>query len=346
MPKLLMCSSHKGWPYFQRLLVALFKFMEPYLRSAELPDPVNLLYKGTMRVLLVLLHDFPEFLCDYHFSFCDVIPSSCIQMRNVILSAFPRSMRLPDPSTPNLKIDLLAEISISPRIMSDVDGALKSKQLKTEVDEYLKKPEGSSFLSDLKHKLLLPQNEATFAGTRYNVPLINSLVLYVGIQAVQQLHLKANVSASVQQINHTPPMDIFQIETATEMFRNLITSLDSEGRYLVLNAIANQLRYPNSHTHFFSSIILYLFAEATQEIIQEQITRVLLERLIVNRPHPWGLLITFIELIKNPRYNFWRRSFTHCAPEIEKLFQSVARSCGKSVEEGINVQDSVQDGSH
>jgi hypothetical protein len=35
-----------------------------------------------------------------------------------------------------------------------------------------------------------------------------------------------------------------------------------------------------------------------QEITQEQITRVLLERLIVNRPHPWGLLITFIELIK------------------------------------------------
>lgn len=37
-----------------------------------------------------------------------------------------------------LQIDLLAEISIAPRIMSDVDGALKSKQLKTEVDEYLK----------------------------------------------------------------------------------------------------------------------------------------------------------------------------------------------------------------
>ncbi|MBJ6870676.1 hypothetical protein JG644_18795 [Vibrio cholerae] len=35
-----------------------------------------------------------------------------------------------------------------------------------------------------------------------------------------------------------------------------------------------------------------------QEIIPEQITRVLLERLIVSRPHPWGLLITFIELTK------------------------------------------------
>lgn len=58
-------------------------------------------------MLLVLLHDFPEFLCDYHFTFCDVIPPSCIQMRNIILSAFPRNMRLPDPSTPNLKVSIV-----------------------------------------------------------------------------------------------------------------------------------------------------------------------------------------------------------------------------------------------
>ena len=39
----------------------------------------------------------PEFLCDHHYSFCDVIPPNCIQMRNLILSAFPTNMRLPDP---------------------------------------------------------------------------------------------------------------------------------------------------------------------------------------------------------------------------------------------------------
>ena len=38
----------------------------------------------------------PEFLCD-HYGFCDVIPPNCIQMRNLILSAFPTNMRLPDP---------------------------------------------------------------------------------------------------------------------------------------------------------------------------------------------------------------------------------------------------------
>jgi CCR4-NOT transcription complex subunit 1 len=41
----------------------------------------------------------------------------------------------------------------------------------------------------------------------------------------------------------------------------------------------------------------------------------------------WGLLITFIELIKNPRYNFWQHSFVRCAQEIERVFDSVARSC-------------------
>ena len=38
---------------------------------------------GTLRVLLVLLHDFPEFLCDHHYNFCDVIPPNCIQVNNV-----------------------------------------------------------------------------------------------------------------------------------------------------------------------------------------------------------------------------------------------------------------------
>jgi CCR4-NOT transcription complex subunit 1 len=53
------------------------------------------------------------------------------------------------------------------------------------------------------------------------------------------------------------------------------------------------------------------------------------ERLIAHRPHPWGLLITFIELIKNPIYNFWARSFIHCAPEIERLFLQVGSSIKK-----------------
>jgi len=300
--------------------VDLFKSMEPYLQEqgVELHPAIRTLYNGTLRVLLVLLHDFPEFLCDYHFSFCDVIPSSCIQLRNLILSAFPRNMRLPDPFTPNLKVDLLPEISQPPRILSDYTSTLlqHKARLKQDLDAYLKTRMPVSFLMGLQHKLLLTPQEQLRAGStssRYNVPVVNALVLYVGTQAIVQLKAPNHVP-----ITHSAPMDVFQ---------HLADNLDPEGRYMFLNAIANQLRYPNNHTYYFSCVLLYLFAEATKETVQEQITRVLLERLIVHRPHPWGLLITFIELIKNPRYNFWSHRFTQCATEIERLFESVARSC-------------------
>jgi hypothetical protein len=36
------------------------------------------------------------------------------------------------------QVDLLPEISQAPRILSDVESALKNKQLKAEVDDYLK----------------------------------------------------------------------------------------------------------------------------------------------------------------------------------------------------------------
>ncbi len=146
----------------------------------------------------------------------------------------------------------------------------------------------------------------------YNVPAMNALVLYVGQHA-----LSRSSHSSALVINGA----------ATKFFQTLLQEMDAEGQYHLFNAIANQLRYPNIHTHYFSSVLLHLFKEARQDALKEQITRVLVERLIANRPHPWGLLITFIDLIKNPAYNFWTHSFVRCAPQIEHLFENVARFC-------------------
>jgi len=114
---------------------------------------------------------------------------------------------------------------------------------------------------------------------------------------------------------------------AVTLLKQVLQQLSPSGKYLLLDAMASQLRYPSSHTYFFSMTVLRLFAEAPDDAHREILTRVLLQKLICNRPHPWGLLITFIELIKVPDYSFWSRPFTHCAPEIERLFDSVARSC-------------------
>ncbi|XP_058104448.1 uncharacterized protein LOC131248268 isoform X3 [Magnolia sinica] len=332
MPQLLMSNSHKGWPFIHRLLIDLFKFMEPYVRNDELGETVRFLYKGTLRVLLLLLHDFPEFLCGYYFSFCDVIPPSCIQMRNIILCAFPHNMELPYPLTPNLKVDLVPESSQSPCILSEVDGAIKAMQIKTKIDEYLKSwKKGSPLLAELNQSLLLPQSEAALAGTRYNVPLINSLVLYLGMQAI-----------------YTTPVDDFSVSPTMDIFQVMITDLDPEGRYLFLNSVANQLRYPSSHTFYFSLVLLYLFSEASQDVIQEQIMRVLLERLIVKQPHPWGLLATFIKLVKNPQNDFWNQPFIrHERKIVDELFELLARPYGSMMTmDGGMVPGGVSDNAH
>ena len=328
---LALTPQQKGWGMYAQLLIDLFRFLSPFLRNADLTKPTQMLYKGTLRVLLVLLHDFPEFLCDYHYAFCDVIPPNCIQMRNLILSAFPRNMRLPDPFTPNLKVDMLIDIDHAPRILTNFANMIQPAQFKKDLDSYLKTRSPVTFLSDLRSYLQV--RESNEPGMRYNIPLMNALVLYVGTQAIAFINSKGQ-TPSMSTIAHSAHMDIFQ---------NLGVDLDTEGRYLFLTAIANQLRYPNSHTHYFSCTLLYLFVEANTEAIQEQITRVLLERLIVNRPHPWGLLITFIELIKNPQFKFWNHEFVHCAPEIEKLFESVARSCMQPKSGGSGTGQNIRD---
>jgi CCR4-NOT transcription complex subunit 1 len=90
----------------------------------------------------------------------------------------------------------------------------------------------------------------------------------------------------------------------------------------MLNAIANQLRFASAHTLFFSSLMLHMFMSAQQDgnVIPERIGRVLLERVLVRRPHPWGLIVTFVELLDNEVYNFWKQPFVRMEHEIFLLF--------------------------
>lgn len=300
-------DGRKGWNTAHQLLVDYFLFLEPHLsKQGEMTSSVKKLYEGTLRVLLVLLHDFPSFLAAYHLSLCNVIPETCVQLRNLVLSASPKGMLPPDPFTPNLKIDLLPEISQSPVVLSNVLGPIEG--FRSHLDAYLNDSQRNrNFLAGLPSLLSKADiNEV-------DPPKVNSLVLYIGVHALARLQ---SSQISMARIS-TPEMDVIQ----------KLMDFDDRGRYICLNAIANQLRYPSSHTHYYSCVMLYLFSESKSVAVKEQVTRVLLERLILHRPHPWGLLVTFIELIKNQSYGFWNYPFTRCATEIEKVFESVARSC-------------------
>ncbi|TQE07075.1 hypothetical protein C1H46_007343 [Malus baccata] len=157
---------------------------------------------------------------------------------------------------------------------------------------------------------------------------IYAKLVFLILKAIQQLQARMPQCAIYPNCSIDCPL----VGAALDIFQTLIVDLDTEGRYLFLNATANLLRYPNTHTHYVSFIVLYLFAESNpvflllqHEIIQEQITRVLLERLIANHLIHGVFGLPWLSL-----------SRIRCAPEIEKLFGSVSRSCGgpKPVDEG------------
>lgn len=190
---LLTFYTVQGWSAFHKLLLSLFKFLSPFLKDDDVQPAARDLYRGALRLILVLLHDFPEFLSEYYFTLCDAIPPTCIQLRNIILSAFPPAIVLPDPHLRNLKFDSIPEMGPIPPILSDFSSGLKSGDLRGYLDQYLLNRGTPSFLPSLKERLKLP-GPVENAAEVYNLSLINSLVMYVGVSSVAQAKARSGSS--------------------------------------------------------------------------------------------------------------------------------------------------------
>ncbi|KAJ3741975.1 Not1-domain-containing protein [Lentinula detonsa] len=313
MPKLLLSENREGWSAFHKLLGSLFKFLAPFLKEADLQVGARDLYRGALRLLLVLLHDFPEFLSEYYFTLCDVIPPRCIQLRNIILSAFPLTIILPDPHLRNVSLESIPEMGPIPPILSDFASALQNTELRGQLDQFLLNRGSPSFLLTLKDKFRYPGMTDAMPDS-YNISLINTVVMYIGVSSVAQAKARSGTSLFV-------PTD-----PGVVALQYLAMNMDVEGQHHLLSAMVLHLRYPNAHTHWFSALLLHLFLEVKDDKFREVMTKVLLERFIVHRPHPWGALITFIELLRNPKYEFWNKDFIRIAPEVSLLLESVATS--------------------
>lgn len=296
----------------------LLSYIGEQLKPANVSYVAKDLYKGVLRILLILHHDFPEFVAENHFQLCNVIPTHCAQLRNLILSAYPSSFqKLPDPFREGLKVDRLVEIHEAPKIAGDVLAPLRRANVKTVIDNYLR----NSLASDASIEQICeavynpPVKETGLFSVPINVDvvLLNALVLYIGQSAVSS----GGQKGAQAFLNNSPHSTLLE---------KLAKTLNPEGRYYLFSAIANQLRYPNSHTYYFNYTILHLFgthAEHQESDIRQQIIRVLLERLIVHRPHPWGLIITLQELLQNKSYTFFRLPFIQAAPEVSYFLLTI-----------------------
>jgi CCR4-NOT transcription complex subunit 1 len=313
MSDMLNMPERAGWAPYCEIMQALLSYIGEQLKAAEIHYVAKDLYKGVLRILLILHHDFPEFVAENHFQFCNVIPAHCAQLRNLVLSAYPSSFqKLPDPFREGLKVERLEEMREIPKIAGDIAAPLQQANIKHVIDAALQSDQVSeTVVEQICEAVVTPEPRDTalfYVPINVDVVLVNALVLYIGQQGVEEHASKSNTR------------NAFETSAHATILEKLAQAMQPEARYYLLSAMANQLRYPNSHTYFFSFTILRLFgvdfSETDDSDIRQQIIRVLLERLIVHRPHPWGLIITLQELLQNRSYSFFRLPFIQAAPEV------------------------------
>jgi len=323
LPQILELPDRAGYGIGVKLLTSLLKFQQTYQNKDSNQDVLSVVFKGINRIFVGLIHDYPEFLVECHYQLVTAIPRGYIQLKNIVLSATPKDITVPDPFTQGLKVERLPEINDAPVVYYKPIEDLVKVGLKKPVENFLRIP-APGLMRTIYNGLKLNQSKTTdefgYAETiTFNAKLINALVLHIGMNAVAE---------------RSPTNRGFNTKTSqVALLVDLMNYGSNEFKYIMLNAIANQLRYPNSHTHWFIGIILHFFSSnsiwnsstSTKLAVQEIITRVLLERRIVNKPHPWGLTILFTELVKNESYGLFELPFVkNSIEEVKNIFDTLS----------------------
>lgn len=318
MPYLLRLPHQSGWERLVQLLESLLLFLGELLKQLHISPVTKDIYRGALKVLVVLQHDSPEFLASNHVRLCAAIPPHCIQLHNMILTSGPAALsKMPDPLQSGLKIDRIEDIRESPPISFDAETPLKQADLLELIDQALQSGPSEDAVAHIAHAIQRKKGHETAVGylpIHVDMQLVDAIVLHVGMQAIE----KATQKGGPIFIQGSPDSALLTM---------LIHELSSEARYYFLNSMTNHLRFPNAHTLYFSQALLDVFGndlnDQEESDIRQQITRIFLERLIGPWPQPWGLLATIFELIKNEKYMFFDLPFIKSAPEVIRIMRSL-----------------------
>lgn len=110
-------------------------------------------------------------------------------------------------------------MSTNPKTHREINNII-SQDLRKRLDDYFETRTSISLLSDLPTFLESTlQQQTTSPSQKYNISVVNAVVMYVGVKAIDSITEKKQ-RISMETIAHTAFMDIFQ---------NLAVSLCTEG---------------------------------------------------------------------------------------------------------------------
>ncbi|VUC34335.1 unnamed protein product [Clonostachys rosea] len=307
LPTILQMPENEGWTPFANLLVQLLECLGEQLKAVTVSSVAKDIYRATFKLLVILQHDFPEFLSANHIKLCASIPPHCTQLINTILAA--------NPQQGLSKIDETRAAHDSAEEATDI---LREVGLLDMIDQALDKGPSEDVVAQITHTITPGNGQDTSYGylpVTVNARVVGAVVMHIGQHAADRL----------PRAGGTPNFQGGEPEVA--MLSLLVHEVPAVARYYLLANVANHLRYPSASTDFFSSALLHIFSkdmdDPEETEIRQDITRILLERLSGFWPQPWGLMYTVLELLKNEKYQFFDLPFIKADQEVTERFVSI-----------------------
>jgi hypothetical protein len=295
LPNVLGFKGQRGWLAYERLLMEAVSFISAAVEQAgpSIPESLQTLIGGAEKLLLVINQDFPEFLIKSSDNLIPFMKSiHCVRLRNIVLSAIPKSVMVVDPFATSIKLDGLCSLA-GHGLVWNHRALLESTGLRQLVVQYVGSRD-RSVMTSIRTKLV---------ESKYDSALVHALLGYIGTR----------VGSVLKQMGSS----VAPATLSLEMFMDILMGTESsEGRQVIVETMVSMLRFPNGRTNVFSVGLLFVFAETMNVGIKELIANAILGRLVAERPHPWGVLVTFSELVKNPRFGFWKQAFAKDEMEV------------------------------
>ncbi|KAL6917968.1 hypothetical protein ACHAPO_000226 [Fusarium lateritium] len=315
MPSILQLSDGAGWAPFVTLVCQLLDTLGDQLKVFEVSNIAKDIYRATFKLLIILHHDFPEFVAANHIRLCASIPPHCTQLINAVLAATPQ--QIPRFNDSNAK-DQTDETHVHPSLIHEATSVLQDQGLLNAIDQALQSGPTEDIVANITHAMAQDTRKTTTYGhvpVDANMAVIDAVNIYTGQRAADRA-AQAGTTVSVTGDEHE-----------VTLLSMILHELSAEVRYYLLVSVVNQLRFPNAHTTFFRQALLYFFGrdldDPEENEIRQEITRVLLERLVSFWPQPWGLLYTVVELMKNEKYMFFDLPFIKATPDVAEKFSRV-----------------------
>ena len=300
-----LSTIQTSWNAFLTLLIDFIEVVCNCMNS--MPPTFQVVYKACLRFLLILSHDFPDFISNVSRLVVIHLPFNFIHLRNILLTVPLKNMNVISPLKIDLSIDQIKEIH---QIFYPDADALR----------YL--PET---VRNILHSRL-HSNPETYSFTN------DDIITFVS-SIESSTEICSHFVASLFEITFSPkhgniPKVQFSSLPVFLLFKHIIQNIKRSLCIALIQCVADQLKFPSRNTHFFAKLIIEIFSlnlkTDEQYHINELILSVLLKRAEYT-PRPWGLQIVILELAYNKSLKLFEFHFTK-SERVQNYILSIVSS--------------------